>query len=248
MLNSGRRAILTFVDYKDAFSSIAHAFLDKALSEANVSAKLRRLVRAVYAQAGGKVRVRCPDGSYVYSPAFEINRGVLQGDIYSPALFIIGLAVVFEMAELRDDGVRLSAESELRVSFQKYADDALLWQEVEEVTQSEHKGGAELEARLEGAKAWCRGRACEGDCCLKNIAVVEGVPPPAKDRRKREAWLDAIRCHVCPREKDEAKDAVEAAVERATTRLTRLATTSCMGHGADGGESAEDQGHGGGQD
>ena len=56
ILNSGRRAIAiaTFVDYADTFSSVAHNFLDEALGKADVSGKLRRLVRAVCAPGVGK--------------------------------------------------------------------------------------------------------------------------------------------------------------------------------------------------
>ena len=98
----GRHAIVTFVDYKDAFSTISHTFLDECLEAAGVSAKIRRLIRVIMRAAKCVVVERNAEGKLEHSPPFEINRGVLQGDIFSPACFIVGLAVLFQECELTE--------------------------------------------------------------------------------------------------------------------------------------------------
>ena len=44
----------------------------------------RAIFRAISKNAKGSVRIRNSDGTYTYSDAFEICRGVVQGDIFSP--------------------------------------------------------------------------------------------------------------------------------------------------------------------
>ena len=52
-------------------------FLDEALAEAGVGAKVRRIVQAIFAAATGVVRLRHPDGTMTLSKAFDIARGHL---------------------------------------------------------------------------------------------------------------------------------------------------------------------------
>ena len=66
-------------------------FLDSALADARISVKVRRIVQAIFAAATGVVRIRQPSGENVLSEPFNIERGVLQGDIFSPVCFIAGL-------------------------------------------------------------------------------------------------------------------------------------------------------------
>ena len=77
-------------------------FLDEALAEAEVSAKVR-LVQAIFAAATGVVRLRDPDGTMTLSEPFDTARGVLQGDIFSPVVLalIAGLGRIFRMHDLQ---------------------------------------------------------------------------------------------------------------------------------------------------
>jgi len=68
-------------------------FLDEALSYAGVSIKVRRLIQSIYKVAHGCVRISKPDGSFEYSDVFDINRGVLQGDMFN--MFIFKKVVLF---------------------------------------------------------------------------------------------------------------------------------------------------------
>ena len=79
ILREGRKAIITFIDYKAAFDTESQLFLDEALSAANVSIKVRRVIQSVFKVASGCVRI----GNETSNP-FNISRGVLLlGDIFS---------------------------------------------------------------------------------------------------------------------------------------------------------------------
>ena len=80
ILREGRQAVVTFIDYSAAFDTESQLFLDSALAETGVSTKVRRIVQATSIQQ---------DGGVDMSEPFNIERGVLQGDIFSPACFII---------------------------------------------------------------------------------------------------------------------------------------------------------------
>ena len=80
LLKEAQPAVITFVDYTAAFDTESQLFLDKALRNANVSVKLRRVIQSIFSAASGCVRVRNPDGSVKDSEPFDISRGVLQGD------------------------------------------------------------------------------------------------------------------------------------------------------------------------
>ena len=79
-------------------------FLDEALAEAGVGAKVRRIVQAIFAAAIVVVRLRQSDGTMTLSEPFDIVR-VLQGDIFSPVAFIAGLDRIFRMHDLQNPGV-----------------------------------------------------------------------------------------------------------------------------------------------
>ena len=51
ILREGRQAVITFIDYSAAFDTESQLFLDEALAEAGVDAKVRRIVQAIFAAA-----------------------------------------------------------------------------------------------------------------------------------------------------------------------------------------------------
>ena len=90
------KCIITFIDYKAAFDSVSHKFIDKVLKKAKVSRKCRAIFRAIYEAASGKVRVNGTLGKKILSEPFDIQRGVVQGDIVSPVLFILALDLLIQ--------------------------------------------------------------------------------------------------------------------------------------------------------
>ena len=127
VLREGRNAVITFIDYSAAFDTESQIFLDDALADAGISVKVRRIIQAVFAAATGIVRVRLPSGVNVMSEPSNIERGVLQGDIFSPVSFIAGLDKIFRTHDVANSGVVVgNGDSSALMSKFEYADDAAL--------------------------------------------------------------------------------------------------------------------------
>ena len=125
LIKESKPAVITFIDYTAAFDTVSHSFLDKALSSAGASTKLRRVIQSIYSAASGCVRIRNPDGTEECSDTFDISRGVLQGDIFSPVAFIAGLMHIFKTHDNPNAGVTVgSFPNEVTITSLEYADDA----------------------------------------------------------------------------------------------------------------------------
>ena len=83
------------------------------------------MIQCIYRVAKGFVRISKADGTFEYSDIFDISRGVLQGDIFSPVAFIVGLWRIFKLYDGPNAGVALGSEPcAVHVSDLAYADDA----------------------------------------------------------------------------------------------------------------------------
>ena len=106
---------------------MSQLFLDSALTDAGVSVKVRRIIQAIFAAATGVIRIRQPSGDTMLSDPFNIERGVLQGDIFFPVCFIACLDRIFRLHDVANPGIVVGeAESAIHVSKFEYADDAAL--------------------------------------------------------------------------------------------------------------------------
>ena len=72
----GKQAVVTFIDYRAAFDTISHRFLDESLTVARVQPKIRRIVKTIYTEATGMVRL---------SVAAESQKGSRNGCNPSPS-------------------------------------------------------------------------------------------------------------------------------------------------------------------
>ena len=79
------------LDYKAAFDTVSHKYIDRALAEAGATNKTRAIFRSIYRAATARTEVEGIDGKKVLSDTFPIRRGVVQGDITSPLYFILAL-------------------------------------------------------------------------------------------------------------------------------------------------------------
>ena len=122
VLESQKTCVVTFIDFTAAFDSVSHKFLEKSLTRAGASEKSIAVFRAIYSKSTARVRVSSPGGEEVFSSPFPVNRGVIQGDIFSPLCFIVALEAV-----MRDHGGE-GTVSALGVLIDRleYADDAAL--------------------------------------------------------------------------------------------------------------------------
>ena len=125
VINSNSKCVVTFIDFKAAFDSVSHKFIDATLARAGASRKTRAIFRAIYKVASGVARVNGINGKRIYSDAFDIGRGVVQGDIISPVLFILALDQLVQAYDTHGGtGVQCGEIFNLRVL--GYADDAAL--------------------------------------------------------------------------------------------------------------------------
>ena len=135
VINANRKCVVTYIDFSAAFDTVSHKFMDSTLAKAGASRKSRAIFRAIYAAAAGIARVNGTDGNYVYSGAFNVGRGVIQGDIISPVLFILALdALVQQYDSVQGKGFKCGRI--LRLDVLGYADDvALISSTAEDMTR-----------------------------------------------------------------------------------------------------------------
>ena len=75
------------------------------LTAAGVQPKIRRIVKAIHPEATGMVRLRLPSGETLCSEPFPVRRGVIQGDIFSPQCFTLGLDRIFRLHDIAGQGI-----------------------------------------------------------------------------------------------------------------------------------------------
>ena len=114
--------MVTFIDYRAAFDTISHRFLDESLTAAGVQPNIRRIVKAIYTEATGKMRLRLPSGETLCSEPFLVRQGVIQGDIFSPQCFTLGLDRMFRLHGIAGQGIGPSL-CDVTASKLEYADD-----------------------------------------------------------------------------------------------------------------------------
>jgi hypothetical protein len=122
ILESQKTCVVTFIDFVAAFDSVSHKFLESSLFEAGASEKSRAIFKAIYEKSKARVRVRTPGGEEAFSPSFEVNRGVIQGDIFSPLCFIVALESIMRA----HGGVGSVTCLGILIDRLEYADDAAL--------------------------------------------------------------------------------------------------------------------------
>jgi len=93
------------------------------LGEAGATTKCRAMFRAIYRGATAVVRVRTAAGEELLSDAFAVQRGVVQGDIFSPLGFILALQCIMLHHDSQSEGILVG---KTWISALAYADDAAL--------------------------------------------------------------------------------------------------------------------------
>ena len=104
---------------------LSHKFIDETLKKAGASRKSRAIFRAIYRVASGIARVQGLDGKKIFSQAFKIQRGNVQGDVISPVLFILDLDVLLQQCDT-SGGRGMKIGRILRIRTLGYVDDVAL--------------------------------------------------------------------------------------------------------------------------
>ena len=177
IIRNNKQCVVTYIDFAAAFDSVSHKFLDEALAKAGAKRKTRALLRAIYQAAQGAVQIRDDTGKVRLSQSFTVQRGVVQGDIISPILFLLALDQMVQEADIEGQGVNVCEIKELRVL--GYADDAAMASfTVDEMTQRLTKfadaalARADMQTKL--SKTW-----------TQHVRRQDKQKKPAQKRRSR---------------------------------------------------------------
>ena len=111
----GQPAILTFIDFKNAFPSVQWAAITKALEAFQVPPKLITAILSMYKTHRGFIRTA--DGETDF---FTIGAGVLQGDTLAPYLFIIVLNEILRKTILDASNSRVAIPTTERQNSRHY--------------------------------------------------------------------------------------------------------------------------------
>lgn len=76
--------ITTFVDFSKAFDSIDRNYLWLILRSYGIPTKIIEAIKCLYDNSRNKIAI-----NGLYSEAFDVSSGILQGDALAPFLFII---------------------------------------------------------------------------------------------------------------------------------------------------------------
>ena len=111
---------LLFVDFERAFDTIHRTAIWSALANLGIPDKITNIIKEMYNDAKYHVRFAGDE-----SNSFEINRGVRQGCVLSPMLFLIVLdSVMNEVNSATTDGIQWTINT--RLNDLDYADDIVL--------------------------------------------------------------------------------------------------------------------------
>ena len=117
---------ICFIDYAKAFDCVDHNKLWKFLKEMGISDHLTCLLRSLYAGQEATVRT-----GHATTDWFQIGKGVCQGCILSPCLFILYAEYIMRNAGLEEAqaGIKIAGRN---INNLRYADDTTFMAESEE--------------------------------------------------------------------------------------------------------------------
>ena len=124
----GKRLYGCFVDFSKAFDCVPRDILMKKLEERGIGGRILEIIKTFYLEDTASVKIgnKC-------SPPFKTNRGVRQGCVLSPLLFILFLSDLQDILDKTKDNVKLDKDTE--ISSLMWADDILMLSETQEGLQ-----------------------------------------------------------------------------------------------------------------
>ena len=127
VLRAGKQAVAAFIDYRAAFDTISHRFLEESLTAAGIQPNIRRIAKSIYSEATWTVRLRLPSGENLCSEPFPVRRGVIQGDIFCPQCFTLGLGRISRLHDIAGQGIGGPTLCDVTASKLEYADEVGLF-------------------------------------------------------------------------------------------------------------------------
>jgi len=112
-----RDLYVCFIDFKKAFDRVKHKDLMVMLNDIKIDSKDLRVIQDLYWRQQAAIKIDKDVSKYV-----EIKRGVRQGCVLSPDLFLLYSEII--MREIKDiDGIKVNGEN---INNVRYADDTAL--------------------------------------------------------------------------------------------------------------------------
>ena len=105
-------------DLEKAFDNIEYSVLLDHLYQSGVNAQMWRLVKSWYSSPTNRVRLGGHSGQL--SDPFEIQRGVRQGSVLSPTLFLVAINPLLKQLAQLNQGVNVA---DVYVGSMAHADD-----------------------------------------------------------------------------------------------------------------------------
>ena len=99
---AGGHPYLRLFDLEKAFDSIEHSILLERLFEIGVNGRCWRIILNWYTSAQGKVHLNTG-----FSDPFPISRGVKQGSVLSPLLFLIAVDPLLKTLKCKHDSLSI---------------------------------------------------------------------------------------------------------------------------------------------
>ena len=129
-----------FVDFSKAFDCVPRDILIKKLQDKGIDGKVLEIIKTLYLEDTASVKI-----GGKFSKPFKTNRGVRQGCVLSPLLFILFLSDLQEILDRSKDNVKLNTDTE--ISCIMWADDILILSETKEGLQRKLDALAEYSKR-----------------------------------------------------------------------------------------------------
>ena len=117
-----------FVDFSKAFDCVPRDILINKLKDRGIDGKVLEIIKTLYMEDTASVKI-----GKKFSKPFKTNRGVRQGCVLSPLLFILFLSDLQDVLDSSKDNVKVSKDTE--ISCLMWADDILILSETEEGLQ-----------------------------------------------------------------------------------------------------------------
>ena len=116
-----RNLFCYWVDVRKAFDSVSHSWLIKMLEIHRFPTKLITVFRSIITKWSVSILIPVKDG-YTESRSILLTNGILQGDSYCPALYILTMNIISWV--LRSfEGYRMSKPISLKITHTLYIDD-----------------------------------------------------------------------------------------------------------------------------
>lgn len=111
---------MAFIDYTKAFDSISHEAIWESLEKQGIHTTYIKTIKTIYCNSKAKIQLE------TLGNAFEIKRGVRQGDPLSPKLFSAVLENIFRKLDWDQFGLNINGR---KLNHLRFADDIVLFEE-----------------------------------------------------------------------------------------------------------------------